>query len=134
MLVPHLWRAAKKDAEILKALRKNTVEVSDKDISKLITEADRLKEQIDRAEARIEDKKKRLKEIDEQVKKHMLGQFRDGDKKVEVSGRKYIWTLTKSERKSLDSMALKKDLPDVYGKYTKKSQVYSLKKSEIEEG
>lgn len=124
----------KKDAEILKALRKNTVEVSDKDISKLITEADRLKEQIDRAEARIEDKKKRLKEIDEQVKKHMLGQFRDGDKKVEVSGRKYIWTLTKSERKSLDSMALKKDLPDVYGKYTKKSQVYSLKKSEIEEG
>lgn len=64
----------------------------------------------------------------------MLGQFRDGDKKVEVSGRKYIWTLTKSERKSLDSTALKTDLPDVYGKYTKKSQVYSLKKSEIEEG
>lgn len=122
----------KKDAEILKVLRKNTVEVTDKDISKLITEGDKLKDQIDRAEARIEDKKKRLKEIDDQVKKHISGQFRDGDKKVEVSGKKYIWTLTKSERNSLDSTALKKDLPDVYGKYTKKSEVFTLKKSNIE--
>lgn len=123
----------KRDAEILKALRKNTVEVTDKDVSKLMTEADRLKEQIDRAEARVEDKKNRLKEIDNLVKKHMSEQFRDGDKKVEVNGKKYIWTLTKSERNSLDSTALKKDLPDVYGKYTKKSEVYTLKKSSIEE-
>lgn len=124
----------KKDAEILKALRKNTVEVTDKDISKLMAEGDRLKEQIDRAEARIKDKKKRLKEIDDQVKNHMTGQFRDGDKKVEVSGKKFVWTLTKSERNSVDSTSLKKDLPDVYDKYTKKSEVYTLQKSSIEEG
>lgn len=123
----------KKDAEILKVLRKNTVELEDKEITKLIAEADKLQESIDKAEAKLEEKKKRLKEIDDQVKKYMTGQFRDGDKKVEIGGKKYTWTLTKSERNSLDSTALKKDLPDVFGKYTKKSEVYSLKKSLIEE-
>lgn len=123
----------KKDAEILKVLRKNTVEPDDTEISKLMAEADKLQESIDKAEVKLEDKKKRLKEIDDQVKKYMSGQFRDGDKKVEIAGKKYTWTLTKSERNSLDSTALKKDLPDVFGKYTKKSEVYSLKKSIIEE-
>lgn len=123
----------KKDAEILKVLRKNTVELEDKEITKLIAEADKIQEAIDKAEAKLEEKKKRLKEIDDQVKKYMTGQFRDGDKKVEIGGKKYTWTLTKSERNSLDSTALKKDLPDVFGKYTKKSEVYSLKKSLIEE-
>lgn len=123
----------KKDAEILKVLRKNTVEPDDKDISKLMAEADKLQESIDKAESKLEEKKKRLKEIDDQVKKYMTGQFRDGDKKVEINGKKYTWTLTKSERNGLDSTALKKELPDVYGKYQKKTEVYSLKKSIIEE-
>jgi len=123
----------KKDAEILKVLRKNTVEPEDKDIEKLIAEADKLQESIDKAEAKIEDKKKRLKEIDDQVKKYMGTQFRDGDKKVEIAGKKYTWTVTKSERNSLDSTALKKDLPDVFGKYTKTSEVLTLKKALIEE-
>ena len=123
----------KKDAEILKVLRKNTVEPGDKDINKLIAEADKLQESIDKAEARIEDKKKRLKEIDDQVKKYMTTQFREGDKKVEIGGKKYTWTLTKSERNSLDSTTLKKELPDVFSKYQKKSEVYSLKKAIIEE-
>lgn len=123
----------KKDAEILKVLRKNTVEPEDNDITKLIAEADKLQESIDKAEAKLEEKKKRLKEIDDQVKKYMTTQFRDGDKKVEIGGKKYTWTLTKSERNSLDSTALKKDLPDVFGKYTKTSEVYTLKKAIIEE-
>lgn len=123
----------KKDAEILKVLRKNVVELEDKEITKLIAEADKLQEAIDKAEAKIDEKKKRLKEIEDQVKKYMTGQFRDGDKKVEIPGKKYTWTLTKSERNSLDSTALKNELPDVFGKYQKKSEVYTLKKSIIEE-
>lgn len=122
-----------KDAPILKALRKNTIEPSDKDINKLMKEADKLQESIEKAEAKLADKKKRLKEIDDQVKQYMTTQFRDGDKKVEVATNKYTWTLTKSERNSLDSTTLKKELPDVFNKYVKKSEVYSLKKSLIEE-
>ena len=124
----------KKDAEILKVLRKNTVEPTDDEVSKLIAEGDKIQAQIDKAEEKIAEKKKRLKEIDDQVKKYMTGQFRDGDKKVEIAGSKYTWTLTKSERNSLDQTALKKDLPDVFGKYAKKSEVYSLKKTVREEG
>ena len=123
----------KKDADILKVLRKNVVELEDKEINTLIAEGDKLQEAIDKAEAKLEEKKKRLKEIDDQVKKYMSGQFRDGDKKVEIGGKKYTWTVTKSERNSLDSTALKKELPDVFGKYQKKTEVLTLKKSKIEE-
>ena len=123
----------KKDAEILKVLRKNTVAPTDDEISKLIAEGDKIQAQIDKAEEKIAEKKKRLKEIDDAVKKYMTSQFRDGDKKVEIAGSKYTWTVTKSERNALDSTALKNDLPDVFGKYTKKSEIYSLKKTIKEE-
>lgn len=123
----------KKDADILKELRKNVTEPTDKDIAKLMNEADKLRVSVDKAEARIADKKKRIKEIEDQVKKSMKTQFRDGDKKVEIVGKKYTWTLSKSERNSLDSTKLKKELPDVFTKYSKKSEVYSLKTVAIEE-
>ena len=123
----------KKDADILKELRKNVTEASDKDIAKLMAEADKLRVSVDKAETRIADKKKRIKEIEEQVKESMKSQFRDGDKKVEIASKKYTWTLSKSERNSLDSTKLKKELPDVFTKYSKKSEVYSLKTVAIEE-
>lgn len=123
----------KKDADILKELRKNVTEASDEDIAKLMAEADKLRVSVDKAEARIADKKKRIKEIEDQVKESMKSQFRDGDKKVEIAGVKYTWTLSKSERSSLDSTKLKKELPDVFTKYSKKSEVYSLKTVAIEE-
>lgn len=123
----------KKDADILKELRKNVTEPTDKDIAKLMAEADKLRVSVDKAEARIADKKKRIKEIEDQVKESMKSQFRDGDKKVEIASKKYTWTLSKSERNSLDSTKLKKELPDVFTKYSKKSEVYSLKTVAIEE-
>lgn len=123
----------KKDAEILKVLRKNVTEASDKEIAKLMVEADMLRASVNKAEAKIADKKKRLKEIEDVVKKSMMKQFRDGDKKVEIGTSKYTWTLTKSVRNSLDSTKLKKELPDVFTKYVKASEVYTLKTAEIEE-
>jgi predicted phage-related endonuclease len=122
----------KKDAEILKALRKNTVETADADITKLINEADRLQASVDKAEAKLKEKKDRLKEIDAQVKEYMNGQFRDGDKKVEITGKKYTWTLTRSTRSSVDTAALKK--AGLYDQYTKTSETLTLKKAPIEEG
>ena len=123
----------KKDAEILKVLRKNTVEPTSDEISKLIAEGEKLQAAIDKAEDRLADKRKRLKEVDDAVKKYMSAQFRDGDKKVEVAGKRYTWTLTKSLRSSFDSKALAKDLPDVFDKYAGKTETYSLKKVAIEE-
>lgn len=122
----------KKDAEILKVLRKNVTEAEDDDIAKLMSEADKLRASIDKAEAKLVDKKARLKEIEDTVKKSMMSQFRDGDKKVEISTKKYTWTLAKSQRSSIDTTTLKKELPDVAKKYTKVTDVYSLKTAEIE--
>lgn len=123
----------KKDAEILKALRKNTVEPTDEDVKKLIVEGDRLRITIDKAEAKIADKKKRLKKIEDAVKKSMIKQFRSGDKNVETKGRSYVWTLNKSQRTSFDSAALKKDDPTTYSKYEKKTDTYTLRTKAIEE-
>lgn len=123
----------KKDAEILKVLRKNTVEATDDEIVKLIAEGEKLQAAIDKAEDRLVDKRKRLKEIDDAVKKYATAKFRDGDKKVEIPGRRYTWTVTKSERASFDSKSLAKDLPDVFSKYAGKTETYSLKKAAIEE-
>ena len=123
----------KKDAEILKVLRKNVTEAEDADIAKLMAEGDKLRASINKAEEKIADKKARLKEIEETVKKSMVNQFRDGDKKVEIGTNKYTWTLTKSERNSLDSTALKKELPDVFKKYSKVTDVYTLKTVAVEE-
>ena len=121
----------KRDAEILKVLRKNTIEPDDKGIEKLIAEADKIQAQIDKAEAKLVEKKSRLKEIDGIVKKYMSGQFRDGDKKVEIGGKKYVWTLTRSVRKTVDSNALKE--AGIYEDYLKESETLTLKKSAIEE-
>lgn len=124
----------KKDAEILKVLRKNVTEASDKDIAKLMKEADRLQAQIDKAKAKIEDKEKRLKEINDQVKKSMVKQFRDGDKNVEIKGSAYTWNLRRDVSKSFDQKKFEEDNPGVYEKYkTKETVKYVLTKKLIEE-
>ena len=121
----------KRDAEILKVLRKNTIEPEDKDITKMIAEADRLQVSIDKAEAKLKEKKDRLKEIDTIVKKYMTGQFRDGDIKVELTGKKFTWTLSRTTKTIVDSAKLKKD--GLFEQYSKTSEAMTLKKSLIEE-
>ena len=124
----------RKDAEILKVLRKNTVEAEDNDIVKLMKEGDRLKASIDKAKAKIEDKEKRLKEIDDLVKKSMINQFRDGDKHVEVKGSAYTWDVRRDVTKSFDQKKFEEDNPGVYDKYkTKETIKYVLTKKLIEE-
>ena len=124
----------KKDADILKVLRKNVTEASDKDIAKLMKEADRLQAQIDKVKAKIEDKEKRLKEIDDLVKKSMAKQFRDGDKNVEIKGSAYAWNLRRDVSKSFDRNKFEEDNPVLYEKYkTKETVKYVLTKKSIEE-
>ena len=122
----------KKDAEILKVLRKNTVE-TDKELEKLLKEGDRLKLSIDKAEAKLEAKKKRLKEIDDAVKKAMVDKFRDGDKNVEVKGASFVWNVRRDETTSFDKKKFEKDHPGMYDKYVTSKPKYVLTKKEIEE-
>lgn len=121
----------KKDADILKELRKNTVIPDDAEIIQILKEADKLQASIDLAEAKLADKKKRLKSLEDKAKKYMSEQFRAGDNKVVIDGSKYKWMLTKSIRTTVDTTALKN--AGLYSKYSKQSETLTLKKSLIEE-
>lgn len=124
----------KKDAEILKALRTNTLS-PDTDIEALVKEAEELKAEVDKATAAISKQEKRLKKIGELLKEHAKKQFRPGDKKVEVRGSTYCWTLSRSEttKTVYNDEALKAD--GVYDKYVSTTQdtSYRMTVSNIKE-
>ena len=111
-----------KDAEILKVLRTNSVSTTD--IQDVIKEAEALKAEIDDVEEQISAKEKRLKVLNNTIKEHALSKFRDGDKKVEIKGGTYVWTVSKTESTSIDKDALVAD--GLIDKYTKKTESYRM--------
>lgn len=113
----------KKDAELLAALRTHNL-TPDTDINALITEAEGLKSEVDKATAAIADKEKRLGEINNIIKEHAVGQFREGDKKVEIKGATYTWSVSRSETTTIDKKALEAD--GLLDKYQKKSEQYRM--------
>ena len=113
----------KKDAEILNALRTRNL-TPNTDIDALIAEAESLKCEVDKAVAAISDKEKRLKEINDIIKEHAVQQFRPGDKKVEVKGAAYTWTISRSDTTTIDKKALEAD--GLLDKYLRKSEQYRI--------
>ena len=120
----------KRDWEILKALRTNTLPVEN-DISVLIKEAEQLKTEIAEVTEAISEKEKRLKNIQEQIKKYALTQFRDGDDKVTIPGKRYEFVLSRSDSTEIDKESLEAD--GLLEKYTKPKTTYTLRTSEIKE-
>lgn len=116
----------KKDEEILKSLRTNTL-APETDIEALIAEAEGLKSDIDEVAASIADKEKRLKKINEIIKEHATKQFREGDKKVEVKGAKYTWSLARTTKDvtKVDEDAMKAD--GIFDKYSNTTQETSYR-------
>ncbi len=113
----------KKDAELLKALRTHNL-TPDTDVTDLIKEAESLKAEIDAVTASISDKEKRLSELTSMIKEHSISQFREGDKKVELKGELFTWTVSKSESTSIDKDALQSD--GLLAKYQKKTNQYRM--------
>lgn len=120
----------KKDAEILKALRTNTID-PDTSISSLIAEAETLKTEIDKVYESIGDKEKKLKGITDKIKKYAQEQFRDGDSKVSIKGTKFEYILSKSDTTEIDKERLTAD--GLLEKYSKSKTSYRLTTSEIKE-
>lgn len=115
----------KKDAEILKALRTNTLS-PETGIDALIAEAEKLKSTIDTIieHEGIPEMEKRLKTINDVIKEHAMGQFREGDKKVEVKGSRFTWTVSRSEVSGIDKEALNAD--GLLEKYATKTTQYRM--------
>lgn len=120
----------KKDAEILKALRTNSL-TPDTDIQALLTEAEQLITEIEKITSAVADKEKRLKDIKEMLKEHCASQFREGDTMVFLKGTNYEWSLSKTESTEIDKSSLEAD--GIIQKYLKPKTTYRLTSSKIKE-
>lgn len=120
----------KKDAEILKELRTNTLN-PESDIEALLAEGEELKAEIERLSAPIEPLEKRLKIVTNIIKQHALAQFRDGDKKVSLRGKHYEWNVSRTESTEIDKDGLKAD--GLLDKYTRAKVNYRITTKAIEE-
>lgn len=120
----------KKDAEILKELRTNTLN-PDSDIEELIKEAEELKMELDYHNASIEPLENRLKVVTDIIKQHALGQFRDGDKVVALRGQKYEWNVSRTESSEINKEGLKAD--GLLDKYMRTKTSYRITTKRIEE-
>lgn len=100
----------KKDAELLKLLRTNTLSLDGTDTVDLFVEAEMLAEEISRIEeAELAEKKKRLDEIKALIKKYATEQLREDDNKVEIKTQKARWTLTRVTTPQIDKAAMERD-------------------------
>lgn len=121
----------KKDADILKVLRTNTLN-PETDIESVMEEAEALQEEIKRVSATVADKEKRLKTLKDIIKEQAMKSFRDGDKSVALKSKRYVWAVSRTERKDIDKDALKAD--GLLDKYSTKSVVtYRLTNKPVEE-
>lgn len=121
----------KKDADILKVLRTNTLN-PETDIESVMEEAEALQEEIERVSATVADKEKRLKTLKDIIKEQVMKSFRDGDKSVALKSKRYVWAISRTEKKDIDKDALKAD--GLLDKYNTKSVVtYRLTNKPVEE-
>ena len=118
----------KKDAEILKALRTNSI-TPDTTIDALIAEAEQLKGELETVYASVSDKEKRLKAVTEQIKKSLVEAFRANDVAVEHKGGQYIWSVSKSESYELDKEAIVAD--GLFDKYSRKKETFRINTKSI---
>jgi predicted phage-related endonuclease len=111
------------DADILKALRTNTVNPGT-NIDALIAEAESLKAELETVYASVADKEKRLKEVTDQIKKYLVDAFRPHDIAVERKGGQYIWSVSKTESYELDKAAIEAD--GLFEKYSRKKETFRI--------
>ena len=121
----------KKDAEIIKALRTNSVDTTDASFTELLARAEVIKSEIDRATLELKAKQKELDTLLEYIREFALKQFREGDTTVSIKGSRYVWKMSRTDSVELDKKALEAD--GLLEKYSKPKTTYRLTTSEIKE-
>lgn len=122
----------RKDAEILKTLRTNNLS-PETDMAALVKEAEDLKDTMERilAHEGIPDMEKRYKVVTDMIKKAVIAQFRDGDKKVSIAGSAYNWEVSRTSTTKIDKDAMKAD--GILAKYTTTEDSYRISPKIIKE-
>ena len=120
----------KQDAEILKVLRTNNLS-PETDLADLVSEAEALKAKLDAHAAEVAEDEKRYKTLTDMIKKSAMSQFRDGDKKVSITGKAYTWEVSRSSTAKINKDAMKAD--GVLEKYTTMEDTYRITPKMIKE-
>ena len=120
----------KRDAEILKVLRTNNLS-PETDLAELVREAEELKAKLDAHAAEVADDEKRYKVVTDLIKQSAIKQFRDGDKKVAVTGSRFSWEVSRSSTTKINKTALEAD--GLLKKYSTTEETYRLLPKEIKE-
>lgn len=121
----------RKDAEILKALRTNNLS-PETDMAALVKEAEDLKAKLDAHAAEVAEDEKRYKVVTDMIKKAAIAQFRDGDKKVSITGSAYNWEVSRTSTSKIDKDAMKAD--GILAKYTTTEDSYRISPKALKEG
>lgn len=121
----------RKDAEILKALRTNNLS-PETDMAALVKEAEDLKVKLDAHAAEVSEDEKRYKVLTDMIKKAAIAQFRDGDKKVSITGSAYNWEVSRTSTSKIDKDAMKAD--GILAKYTTTEDSYRISPKALKEG
>ena len=125
----------KKDANILKALRTKTIDVVNQDIHSMMLEAEALKTEIDAIEWSIKEKVERFSALNKAIKEYLINQLGESDKKIEMKGSNYQFSVSKSQPKakiSYNEEAMKADgINDKYTNLEPTKAIYRLNISSI---
>lgn len=113
----------KKDADILKILRSNNLN-PDTDMDEVLTEADKLLEVIEAAEAAVKEKRERLEVLKNIIKDYCSQNLSEDYSELTLSGHRNIWTYARTKRTEVDKEALKAD--GLLDKYTTTKESFRL--------
>ena len=113
----------KADEEIIKALRRETVDANE-DITSILKRIDEIKEAIEGINIALDPLTKELKAKEDQLKEYLKGQFTDGIDKLDIESGNYHFTLSKTYTTKVDTKLLQAD--GIYDKYATQSVTYRL--------
>lgn len=113
----------KRDAEILKILRKNSLN-PDTDMEEVLKEADELIEVIEAAQAAVKEKTERLEIIKGIIKDYCQQNMSPDYNEITLPGHRIVWTYARRKKKEIDKIALKED--GLLDKYTKTTEAFYL--------
>lgn len=116
----------KRDKECLAALRTNVIS-DNSEIDGLIAEAEELYLHIEEVKASIKKDESRLKDIEAMLKKYVIENEEDGQEKAVFKGSRVSWSVSRSEKMSLDTDRLKE--AGIYDNYLKNEVSYTIRKS-----
>lgn len=112
----------RKDKEILDILTTKRVDKSI--ISDIIGNAETLQMKLDKVKESVKEDEKKLKKLKDQIRDYAKEEFGETDNKVTIEGEQYEWTITKSERVTVDRKALEED--GLLDKYSTVNESYRL--------